>query len=222
MRRVKMGFTLIELLVVIAIIAILAAILFPVFSRAREKARQTNCLSNVKQQMLGCQMYSSDYDEMLPSQWYDADGSGAEAAGDYTWRTAILPYVKNAQIFQCPSARMTNTFNGGMDVGANGGYGVNAVHWAANAPTPPPGQSDGDIQYPSTCVFLGETEGGEAFANDGSNTHVEDGGSAWASAANSRHNGTSNFGFCDGHAKAMPASKVSCATGNCQFDVNGG
>jgi len=220
MRRLKMGFTLIELLVVIAIIAILAAILFPVFSRAREKARQTNCLSNVKQMMLGCQMYSSDYDEMLPSQWYDADGSGGEAAGDYTWRTAILPYVKNAQIFQCPSKRMTGTFNGGMDVGANGGYGVNAVHWAANAPTPPPGQSDGDIQYPATCVFLGETEGSEAFANtSGANAHDD---TTWISAANSRHNGTSNFGFCDGHAKAMPPSKVSCATGNCQFDVNGG
>jgi len=221
MRRTKTGFTLIELLVVIAIIAILAAILFPVFSRAREKARQTNCLSNTKQLMLGCQMYTQDFDEMLPGQYYDANASGGENAGDYTWRSAILPYVKNAQIFQCPSKRMTTTFNGGLDYGTNGGYGVNAVHWAANSPTPPPGQSDGDVQYPATCIFLGETEGSEAFANDGSNTHYADGGSAWASTANDRHNGVSNFGFCDGHAKAMPASKVACETGNCQFAIDG-
>jgi len=215
MRRTKTGFTLIELLVVIAIIAILAAILFPVFSRAREKARQTNCLSNTKQLELGVQMYTQDFDEMLPSQYY---GTGP----DYTWRSAILPYVKNAQIFQCPSKRMTTTFNGGLDYGTNGGYGVNAVHYATGGPTPPPGQSDGDVQYPATCIFLGETEGSEAFANDGSNTHLADGGSAWASTANDRHNGVSNFGFCDGHAKAMPPTKVSCATGNCQFAVDGG
>jgi prepilin-type processing-associated H-X9-DG protein len=199
--------------VVIAIIAILAAILFPVFSRAREKARQTNCLSNTKQIMLGVQMYSQDYDEMLVSQYY---GAGP----DYTYRSAILPYVKNAQIFQCPSKRMGNTFSGGLDYGANGGYGVNAVHYAANAPTPPPGQSDGDVQYPATCIFLGETEGSEAFANtNGTNAHND---TTWVSTANSRHNGTSNFGFCDGHAKALPPTKVSCATGNCQFDINGG
>jgi len=222
MRRTRTGFTLIELLVVIAIIAILAAILFPVFSRAREKARQTNCLSNTKQLMLAVTMYATDYDETNVSQWYDADGSTTLGPGDYTWRTATLPYVKNAQIFQCPSKKQTNTFNGGMDQGANSGYGTNSVHWAAGGPTPPPGQSEGSIAYPATCIFLGETDGGEAFANDGTDPHADEGGTAWATAANSRHNGTSNFGFCDGHAKALPPTKVSCATGNCQFDINGG
>ena len=214
MRRAKTGFTLIELLVVIAIIAILAAILFPVFSRAREKARQTNCLSNTKQIMLGVQMYSQDYDEMLVSQYY---GAGP----DYTYRSAILPYVKNAQIFQCPSKRMTTTFNGGFDYGWNGGYGVNVVHWASGNPVPPPGQAMGDIQYPATCIFIGETDGSESFANDGSNVHLGAGGATWVAAANSRHNDGSNFGFIDGHAKWNKPNSIDCKNGSCQFSVSG-
>ncbi|MCD6351808.1 MAG: prepilin-type N-terminal cleavage/methylation domain-containing protein, partial [Armatimonadetes bacterium] len=98
MRR---GFTLIELLVVIAIIAILAAILFPVFSRAREKARQASCLSNVKQAALGWMMYVQDYDETFPPCLNSLDGTG----GPGTWYTAFdcaWPYFKNAQIMLCP------------------------------------------------------------------------------------------------------------------------
>ena len=100
----KRGFTLIELLVVIAIIAILAAILFPVFARAREKARQTSCLSNVKQLALGGQMYIQDYDEKV---WMtsSADMGRFESnnSPDCIWYRAIMPYVKNEQIFLCPS-----------------------------------------------------------------------------------------------------------------------
>ncbi|HCU38741.1 MAG TPA: hypothetical protein DGT21_25995 [Armatimonadetes bacterium] len=93
----KRGFTLIELLVVIAIIAILAAILFPVFARAREKARQSNCLSNSKQIMLAILMYAQDYDETLCYGQHD-DAGGARA-----WNLVVEPYVKNAQVFRCPS-----------------------------------------------------------------------------------------------------------------------
>lgn len=94
------GFTLIELLVVIAIIAILAAILFPVFARAREKARQTSCLSNLKQIGLALQMYAQDYDMLLPlaNEYPGTDGP----PGLYD---VIEPYVKNEQIFRCPSDR---------------------------------------------------------------------------------------------------------------------
>ena len=99
MLRHNRGFTLIELLVVIAIIAILAAILFPVFARAREKARQTSCLSNCKQLGLGVMMYVQDYDDTYPRTSY----LGGDGVSDYTWTIVVQPYVKNVQIFRCPS-----------------------------------------------------------------------------------------------------------------------
>ncbi len=95
----KRGFTLIELLVVIAIIAILAAILFPVFAKAREKARQASCLSNVKQIMLATLQYAQDYDERLPAGYYNNWNS----VNPYTPEIGIMPYAKNIQMFVCPS-----------------------------------------------------------------------------------------------------------------------
>jgi prepilin-type N-terminal cleavage/methylation domain-containing protein/prepilin-type processing-associated H-X9-DG protein len=92
--RNKRAFTLIELLVVIAIIAILAAILFPVFAQAREKARQTTCLSNMKQLGLGAMMYLQDYDETYPLAGY-VEGTSRQQWAPLTWREAIGPYVKN-------------------------------------------------------------------------------------------------------------------------------
>jgi len=100
MRR---GFTLIELLVVIAIIAILAAILFPVFARVREKARQASCASNLRQLGLAFQLYASDYDGRLPS--FDGGGCG------HWWFDALEPYVRNAQVYGCPTANPHNYSN---------------------------------------------------------------------------------------------------------------
>ncbi len=101
----RSAFTLIELLVVIAIIAILAAILFPVFAQAREKARQTSCLSNFKQGALGIMMYVQDYDETMVMA--DSGGIGLPGWGygrpDYVWPELVQPYVKNWQIFRCAS-----------------------------------------------------------------------------------------------------------------------
>ena len=94
----RKGFTLIELLVVIAIIAILAAILFPVFARAREKARQASCLSNLKQLSLAWLMYAQDYDEQLCYGWQP---SPPTAGGP--WYDTIQPYVNNAELRECPS-----------------------------------------------------------------------------------------------------------------------
>jgi prepilin-type N-terminal cleavage/methylation domain-containing protein/prepilin-type processing-associated H-X9-DG protein len=118
--RNRRGFTLIELLVVIAIIAILAAILFPVFARAREKARQTSCLSNLKQLGLGMLMYAQDYDERFCSIGASGDGRNTGITtqipemGNWCWygspyyywqgwQWAVYPYVKNKQIYLCPS-----------------------------------------------------------------------------------------------------------------------
>jgi len=123
-RRNKAGFTLIELLVVIAIIAILAAILFPVFAKARENARRASCQSNLKQMGLAFTQYTQDYDEKYPfmgpflngngahlpsAQWptggtYLADPDAGGTVGLYqTWQDTLQPYVKSVQIFKCPS-----------------------------------------------------------------------------------------------------------------------
>jgi prepilin-type N-terminal cleavage/methylation domain-containing protein/prepilin-type processing-associated H-X9-DG protein len=109
MVRRRHGFTLIELLVVIAIIAILAAILFPVFAQAREKARQASCLSNMKQLSLGIAMYAQDFDEALPYNYaYEGTITGGGCAQRAPavlrwWQDFVRPYVKNEQVYICPS-----------------------------------------------------------------------------------------------------------------------
>ena len=112
----KKGFTLIELLVVIAIIAILAAILFPAFARARENARRASCQSNLKQIGLGFVQYSQDYDETLPNILRDNSVGAATVdpnnkfVTDYTvWAEMIQPYVKSTQLFVCPSNTYANS-----------------------------------------------------------------------------------------------------------------
>ena len=129
--RKSSGFTLIELLVVIAIIAILAAILFPVFAQAREAARKTSCLSNNKQIGTAALMYVQDYDETFPvEQWWGNnrfDGwpvlrSGIVGATAINYKDALLPYTKNEQIWICP----TNLPNGSLDTAPpNMGYHMN-------------------------------------------------------------------------------------------------
>jgi prepilin-type N-terminal cleavage/methylation domain-containing protein len=100
--RSQRGFTLIELLVVIAIIAILAAILFPVFAQAREKARQTTCLSNNKQIGLGFMMYVQDYDETFPPSRITTTKNDTSGRS-WPWSVTILPYIKNYDVYTCPS-----------------------------------------------------------------------------------------------------------------------
>ncbi len=103
---VRRGFTLIELLVVIAIIAILAAILFPVFARAREQARKTSCLSNLRQLGLASRMYSQDYDEMMPCDYYACNSSTTHRR----LLDQINPYVKNMAVLYCPSVARVATW----------------------------------------------------------------------------------------------------------------
>lgn len=127
----KKGFTLIELLVVIAIIAILAAILFPAFARARENARRTSCVSNLKQIGLGIMQYVQDYDESYPPAYIansatPPHGGAPWAANLWFWPEIVYPYTKSMQIFICPSApdSWKNVSPGGP---YSGNYGANQL-----------------------------------------------------------------------------------------------
>jgi prepilin-type N-terminal cleavage/methylation domain-containing protein/prepilin-type processing-associated H-X9-DG protein len=116
-RTRRPAFTLIELLVVIAIIAILAAILFPVFAQAREQARQTTCLSNQKQLGTGLMMYAQDYDETLPAWPFSGKPGGVfndprfRVWGYSLWVDAVMPYVKNRAVFSCPDGPRLNRWS---------------------------------------------------------------------------------------------------------------
>jgi prepilin-type N-terminal cleavage/methylation domain-containing protein len=153
MRR---GFTLIELLVVIAIIAILAAILFPVFARAREKARQTSCLSNVKQIGLALSMYVQDYDESFPHRAAPSGGTvtypNGSTSGTMYWYMAIYPYINNVQIFSCPSYSAGRWAGGPTSSGI--GYGYNR-HICHNNSRPP--YTLADFRRPADTVVIADT-----------------------------------------------------------------
>ena len=191
MRRT--GFTLIELLVVIAIIAILAAILFPVFARAREKARQTSCLSNVKQIMVSVHMYAQDYDEVLPiaSHW-------STAAGTVVWDQSLQPYAANQQIFICPSER-------NKQHARELGYGWNYTEFGYqhssgalqyNYSTPL-----GEIESPAETILLGDNEDANARDNTSGERFLYRRNTAVPTLLPTKHNGGGNMGLCDGHAK---------------------
>ena len=189
------GFTLIELLVVIAIIAILAAILFPVFAKAREKARQTSCLSNVKQLSLGVLMYAQDYDEMLPMLYFNTGVSGAitwpdgVARSSAMWMVSIFPYVKNIQLFSCPSwgagvwrgqytGRMAYSINDNID-----------------------GHALGEFKSPATLIMMADNyDECNSMSYRLYPTPYLSGG-CYRSVIPDRHNGGANFAMADGHAK---------------------
>lgn len=203
----KDGFTLIELLVVIAIIAILAAILFPVFARAREKARQASCSSNLKQLQLAVLMYAEDYDEILVAEDYDYNGNGVvnEAGIDGTWRGAIFPYVENAQLYICPSHKPSGDLFDGRwnDYGMIASYRINDVHQDSGAPTPPGGKALARIDDASSVIFLAESNGSsEGMGPQGNDPWVPT--ASWAT----RHNGGANYSFVDGHVKWLKPEAI--------------
>jgi prepilin-type N-terminal cleavage/methylation domain-containing protein/prepilin-type processing-associated H-X9-DG protein len=158
----KRGFTLIELLVVIAIIAILAAILFPVFGRARENARRSSCQSNMKQIGLGILQYKQDYDERFPLVYWG--GSSWIPSAGYTV-TATFPYTKSVQIFQCPSnaggSGSGNRFSTDPNVAPTASspftqYTTNGyIHNRGTSAAPVP-VSDASIPEPSAIVMMAD------------------------------------------------------------------
>ncbi|MBI2302889.1 MAG: prepilin-type N-terminal cleavage/methylation domain-containing protein [Armatimonadetes bacterium] len=196
MRKIR-GFTLIELLVVIAIIAILAAILFPVFAKAREKARQASCCSNVKQIMLAHLQYAQDYDEKLTGVRMNRPQIGVACTGNawVTWRANLQSYCKNTQMFQCPSLSLfgneTTWTAGNRDFDAS--YGMNGRYcgccglriWAKIS----------RLVEPAQQIIVGES----TIADTNTWCHPNGG----ANCFRTPHNRGANYGFLDGHAKWM-------------------
>ena len=205
----KRGFTLIELLVVIAIIAILAAILFPVFARAREKARQSACLSNVKQIALGVLMYAQDYDERLPMQQHVAQGSGVleliRPEGNSFWWVRLKPYLNNDQILQCPSGQLSYIY--GQPVGASSSVQINVdvdYGWNYNFVYIQPVKL-ARITEPASTICVVEQEGQLGY---GRWFNVADTGSSNYPWRYNQHNGGANYALCDGHAKWVSGEVV--------------
>ena len=215
----RRGFTLIELLVVIAIIAILAAILFPVFARAREKARQTSCLSNLKQVGTAMLMYVQDYDEH-----YGQSLSGT-TAGTVAVYHVLLPYMKNVQILQCPSKKdEISTAGLNAVLGALGApplaAGFNGTSYIFNTAVWEDGNltglvapiSDAEIGRPSETFTIGDGNLAQTF-----NTPID-----------ARHNEMANCAFADGHAKVVKAVKTTDTYVDCEnetknvFRIQGG
>ena len=223
--EIKKGFTLIELLVVIAIIAILAAILFPVFAQAREKARQASCLSNLKQIGTAIQLYTDDYDETFPTSYNDYDGFypwNTRNSGSYDIIRSVInalnvSYVKNFNMWCCPSAKPTSDDQwlagkatptktdaeyfpssyvfNGIIISSNNGFG-NGMRGDC-AP-----RTMAEISNPSGIILVTEQPDYCYVARcmPRRNTNAD------ANRFNRQlvvpiHNGGCNFTYCDGHAK---------------------
>jgi prepilin-type N-terminal cleavage/methylation domain-containing protein/prepilin-type processing-associated H-X9-DG protein len=205
----RRGFTLIELLVVIAIISILAAILFPVFGRARENARRASCQSNLKQINLGIMQYTQDYDERLPTTYNGTPYGSSDGYSNWgLWMVGLHSYVKSTQIYQCPSTSQplvaTTTFvgtpYGDLTFPMTHSYGINQNIIGINAA----GDSLAVIQEPARLVILADCSGmvtpvPERIYN--ANHPGWWGASTTPDPALARHLGGSNIAFVDGHVK---------------------
>ncbi len=191
--KTRKGFTLIELLVVIAIIAILAAILFPVFASAREKARATSCMNNLKQMGVAILQYAQDWDENFPSGHF-IQQSGEAGQKETNWQEALLSYHRSWDIYRCPSDpsdfRSSYLLNGWYSDEIEGTK-----------------RSLGDIRRPSESIIIVERDHNAAIQlGDPEKDDYE----PWLPLnqwrpliADQRHSKMANYLFVDGHVKAL-------------------
>jgi prepilin-type N-terminal cleavage/methylation domain-containing protein/prepilin-type processing-associated H-X9-DG protein len=228
------AFTLIELLVVIAIILILAAILFPVFARARENARRTSCMSNLKQMGLAAMQYIQDYDESYPkgsitgSNPYP-DGAGW-VGGLWLWQQVLYPYHKSRQVFRCPSSGMDQTHASGAPTPTYGNYGANrlVIVDAGTAPVKAAAivaaantymfmDAGGYVIQPIGSASVTVPNGAYWYLPGTGSLGVTKGATAWAPAyadflekdfQGGRHLGGINVAFADGHVKWLKTEVV--------------
>ena len=207
----RRGFTLIELLVVIAIIAILAAILFPVFAKAREKARQSSCLSNIKQLGLAFLQYAQDYDERLPAgmgYWTPYVVQPGADRGDNPWIRNIYPYLKNGQVAVCPSGTPFSS-------------GINDWPAMTEVPTMSYGANMrlnrvalGVVAEPASCYMISDDNNSYVYLYP-SITALQAGAYDWPTQlpkVAARHNDGMNFCFVDGHAKWLSWASMPAGT----------
>ena len=193
----KSAFTLIELLVVIAIIAILAAILFPVFARARENARRSSCTSNLKQIGLGIIQYQQDYDEKYPPL---RGGNGGASDNNVDGVFAIIqPYLKSTQILQCPSETKPGTPTAAA--GGYSDYAYNVLLGYDFGPFQSRGLSIAAITQSSLTVMVCDYDSGnsDSWAQSATNNGL----AQFPTGVAQRHLETQNFLFCDGHVKSL-------------------
>ncbi|MBI5833838.1 MAG: DUF1559 domain-containing protein [Armatimonadetes bacterium] len=202
------AFTLIELLVVIAIIAILAAILFPVFAKAREKGRSASCTSNLKQCCIAMAQYAQDYDETLcPYSLSGGSGAGGTPPNvAFPWNQLIQPYIKSVQVFKCPSSTNAQSVGYNFPLGSNG-------RALSNIPLPTQTPMFADVYGSNTatqcCAFIIPTAAmpwcdGRVLANV-NDMYAGWGGNTAGCVASERHMEACNIGFVDGHVKTMKA-----------------
>jgi prepilin-type N-terminal cleavage/methylation domain-containing protein/prepilin-type processing-associated H-X9-DG protein len=215
----KDAFTLIELLVVIAIIAILAAILFPVFARARENARRASCMSNLKQIGLGIMMYVQDYDEKYPPSNITNEGTG------YFWWQLIDPYTKSKQLEFCPSATSQSTptslnYGTNLLIMRDGRYYDGVAMAAIVAPATTYLVMDSGYYRINVPYILAPASGWGWLPGSGALGVTFYNSSPPADWENGRHFDGVNMTFADGHVKWLKSSVVLAETKKCTSNCN--